>query len=63
MNAMRGSWRAATAAGTIRMVAMLVVFGGALAGVRSMAPAMLTIAEILLGIGQACVTFLRGGGF
>lgn len=30
--------------------------------VRALAPVVLTVAEILLGIGQACVTFLRACG-
>ena len=32
------------------------------AALRALAPVMLTVLEILLGIGQACVTFLRACG-
>ena len=49
-------WIAKAAAGT----GLLVVAPFA---VRALAPVVLTLVEILLGIGQACVMFLRAAGF
>jgi hypothetical protein len=65
VNSIEGVWRG-TQAGRTKMMLRLVVIVGAVglapAVLRVMLPAMLTVAEVLLGIGQACLTFLRASG-
>jgi len=71
VNSVERGWRQPTAvrpaqAGRTRMMMRLVVIVGTLglvqAALRVLMPLMLTVAEILLGIGQAGVTFLRACG-
>lgn len=46
----------------LKIAAVLGLASIAPAGLRTLAPVMLTVAEILLGIAQAGLTFLRACG-
>ena len=50
----------------LRLMAQFVALAAVLAAVpgalRALAPVIVTLLEILLGIGQACVAFLRANG-
>ena len=45
-----------------QLLALAAVMAAAPGALRALAPVILTLLEILLGIAQACLTFLRAGG-
>lgn len=65
VNSIEREWRGMQAGRTkmmLRLVVIAGVVGLAPAALRVLMPVMLTVAEVLLGIGQAGLTFLRACG-